>query len=461
MVFSSLTFLCIFLPATIILSYLIKPVRGKNILLVIASLLFYAYGEPVYIILMIASICINYMFGRLLGSGNRKAKLALAVTVNIGLLFVFKYAAWIINGLSGLLDLGIPAVELSLPIGISFYTFQALSYVIDVYRGVVEPQKSILNFFLFISFFPQLIAGPIIKYKDIAKELANRQMTTEGMAHGLQRFIFGLSKKVLIANVMASAADTVFALNTSELCAVSAWAGAIAYMMQIYFDFSGYSDMAIGMGEIFGFHFMENFRYPYAADCIQDFWHRWHISLSTWFKEYLYIPLGGNRKGKVRTYLNKIIVFFFTGAWHGANITFVIWGLFHGAFLILEDAVKIKKIPQVPRRIYTLLVVCVGFVIFRADTMAQAGAVIKNMFTGFAFDHMQLLLAVRIFTPLFIIILITAVFFSWQHKKLIALVNSSAGVSQTVAYIICVVLLLLSVLYLSGGGYNPFIYFRF
>lgn len=461
MVFSSLTFLCIFLPVVILLSYFIKPLKGKNILLAAASLLFYAYGEPIYILLMLASIVINYVLGRMIGGEHKKAKLAAAIIINIGLLVVFKYAAWIINSLSDLFELGFATVEISLPIGISFYTFQALSYVIDVYRGVVKPQKSFLDFLLFISFFPQLIAGPIIKYKDIEKELADRQMTTEGMAHGLQRFILGLSKKVLISNVMATAADAVFAMNSSEICAVSAWAGAIAYMMQIYFDFSGYSDMAIGMGEIFGFHFMENFKYPYSADSVQDFWRRWHISLSTWFKEYLYIPLGGNRKGKVRTYANKIIVFFCTGAWHGANITFVVWGLFHGLFLIFEDIVHIKNIPTFLRRIYVLLIVCVGFVIFRADDMTQAGTILGSMFTGFSFGYEQFIQAAQIFTPLFIIGLAAAVFFSWRHRKILACAEKHAAVSQTISYIVCIGLLILCVLYLSGGGYNPFIYFRF
>ncbi len=461
MVFSSLTFLCIFLPAVIILSWFIKPLGAKNIFLVIASLLFYAYGEPVYVFMMIGSILLNYMFGRLLEGEHRQAKLAAAVAVNIGLLFVFKYAAWIINGLSSLLGLGLPEIEITLPIGISFYTFQALSYVIDVYRGVVEPQKKLSNFFLFISFFPQLIAGPIIKYKDIEKEIADRKMTVGGVANGLKRFIFGLAKKVLIANVMAQAADTVFELSASELGALSAWIGAAAYTLQIYYDFSGYSDMAIGMGEIFGFHFMENFKYPYASDSIQDFWTKWHISLSTWFKEYLYIPLGGNRKGKARTYFNKIVVFFFTGAWHGANITYIVWGLFHGAFLIFEDAVNIKKLPYILRRIYVLLVVCVGLVIFRADTLSHAGDILRSMFGMNAGGTEALMLALRLLTPLFLLCLFAAVFFSYPHKRALALSANHREKAQTAAYVACVGLLVLCILYLSGGGYNPFIYFRF
>lgn len=374
MVFSSLTFLCIFLPVVLALYYLLPTLRIRNVLLIIVSLLFYAYGEPVYVLLMIASIIINYIFGRLLGTENKKKRqwiLAIAVIINIGLLVVFKYLDMMVQTINQLSGSEIPLAGLALPIGISFFTFQALSYVIDVYRREVEPQKNLWNVMLYISFFPQLIAGPIVKYHDIQEQIDNRNTDVKEIAEGLRRFIIGLSKKVLISNTMAVTADALFAAGAGELNILSAWIAAIAYMLQIYFDFSGYSDMAIGLGHMFGFRFLENFRYPYISANIQEFWRRWHISLSTWFKEYLYIPLGGNRKGKARTCLNKMIVFFSTGLWHGANWTFVLWGLWHGVFLLFEQVCPVKKLPKVLAHIYALLVVCVGFVMFRGDTFGQ------------------------------------------------------------------------------------------
>lgn len=346
MVFSSLTFLCIFLPVVLALYYLLPTLRIRNVLLIAVSLLFYAYGEPVYVLLMIASIIINYIFGRLLGTENKKKRqwiLAIAVVINIGLLVVFKYLDMMVQTVNQLCGSEIPLVGLALPIGISFFTFQALSYVIDVYRREVEPQKNLWNVMLYISFFPQLIAGPIVKYHDIQEQIDNRNTDVKEIAEGLRRFIIGLSKKVLISNTMAVTADALFAAGAGELNILSAWIAAIAYMLQIYFDSSGYSDMAIGLGHMFGFRFLENFRYPYISANIQEFWRRWHISLSTWFKEYLYIPLGGNRKGKARTCLNKMIVFFSTGLWHGANWTFVLWGLWHGVFLLFEQVCPVKN----------------------------------------------------------------------------------------------------------------------
>lgn len=360
MVFSSLTFLCIFLPVVLALYYLLPTLRIRNVLLIIVSLLFYAYGEPVYVLLMIASIIINYIFGRLLGTENKKKRqwiLAIAVIINIGLLVVFKYLDMMVQTINQLSGSEIPLAGLALPIGISFFTFQALSYVIDVYRREVEPQKNLWNVMLYISFFPQLIAGPIVKYHDIQEQIDNRNTDVKEIAEGLRRFIIGLSKKVLISNTMAVTADALFAAGAGELNILSAWIAAIAYMLQIYFDFSGYSDMAIGLGHMFGFRFLENFRYPYISSNIQEFWRRWHISLSTWFKEYLYIPLGGNRKGKARTCLNKMIVFFSTGLWHGANWTFVLWGLWHGVFLLFEQVCPVKKLRRF-WRIFTHYLLC-------------------------------------------------------------------------------------------------------
>ncbi len=461
MVFSSLTFLCIFLPILVCIYFLVRPLAAKNAVLVMASLLFYAYGEPVYILLMVISIVLNYCFGRIIGAGgHKKAVLIAAVILNLGALGVFKYAGWLTQMAISAFGLNVKPVELSLPIGISFYTFQALSYLIDVYRGDCKSQKNAVSFFLYISFFPQLIAGPIVKYHDIETQISDRHPTPKSAAEGLRRFIIGLAKKVLIANVMASAADAAFALDAAQTSTLSAWIGAVAYLMQIYFDFSGYSDMAIGLGRIFGFTILENFNYPYISGSVKEFWRRWHISLSTWFKEYLYIPLGGNRKGRLRTCINKIIVFFCTGLWHGANLTFVVWGLFHGAFLLLEDFVPLKKLPAVIRHIYTVLVVCVGFVIFRSDDMGQAGLMVSHMFSGFTLTNAQWVQAAPILTPLFIVILLLAVFGATPAwKKLADRMNGS--VREGLSYIYAAVLLVLCILYLSGGAYNPFIYFRF
>lgn len=464
MVFSSLTFLCIFLPVVLALYYL----RIRNILLIAVSLLFYAYGEPVYVLLMIASIIINYIFGRLLGTEHKKKRqwiLAIAVVINIGLLVVFKYLDMMVQTVNQLSGSEIPLVGLALPIGISFFTFQALSYVIDVYRREVEPQKNLWNVMLYISFFPQLIAGPIVKYHDIQEQIDNRNTDVKEIAEGLRRFIIGLSKKVLISNTMAVTADALFAAGAGELNILSAWIAAIAYMLQIYFDFSGYSDMAIGMGHMFGFRFLENFRYPYISANIQEFWRRWHISLSTWFKEYLYIPLGGNRKGKARTCLNKMIVFFSTGLWHGANWTFVLWGLWHGVFLLFEQVCPVKKLPKVLAHIYALLVVCVGFVMFRADTFVQGMFMIGTMFGDWEFSSVQMAIVWEQLTPIFLVTLVVAVFGSAPLIPKAAeacLVRENLRKPATYfSYMASFVLLILCMLSLSSGTYNPFIYFRF
>lgn len=468
MVFSSLTFLCIFLPVVLALYYLLPGLRIRNILLIVVSLLFYAYGEPLYVLLMIISIFINYLFGRLLGMENRnkrKGILAIAVIINIGLLVVFKYLDMMVQTINALCGSEIPLVGLALPIGISFFTFQALSYVIDVYRGEVKAQKNLWNVMLYISFFPQLIAGPIVKYHDIQAQIDQRDTDVKEIAEGLRRFIIGLSKKVLISNTMAVTADALFAAAPGEMNILSAWTAAIAYMLQIYFDFSGYSDMAIGLGHMFGFRFLENFRYPYVSASIQEFWRRWHISLSTWFKEYLYIPLGGNRKGKVRTCLNKMIVFFSTGLWHGANWTFVLWGLWHGAFLLLEQICPIKRLPRFLAHFYALLVVCVGFVMFRAETFGQGIFMIGNMFGGWEFSQIQMAVAWEQWTPLFLMTLVFAIIGSGPLLPKVAGIclgqDALRKQAEYFSYGISFVLLILCMLSLSSGTYNPFIYFRF
>lgn len=467
MVFSSLTFLCIFLPVVFLLYYIIPSMRAKNILLVVFSFLFYAYGEPIYVLLMLLSTFLNYLFGRMMGSGKqsrRKAALVVAVCVNLAFLAVFKYTDMLIGTANTLLGLSIPLTNIQLPIGISFFTFQAMSYVIDVYRKEVQAQKSYLNIMLYISFFPQLIAGPIVKYHDIEKQINFRRHNSAEVAAGLRRFIIGLTKKVLIANTVAIAVDALFALPSGGVNMASAWVAALAYMLQIYFDFSGYSDMAIGLGHMFGFTFLENFNYPYSSLSIKDFWRRWHISLSTWFKEYLYIPLGGNRKGKFRTGLNKIIVFFMTGLWHGANWTFVVWGLFHGFFLLLEDAFRVK-LPKLLGHVYTLLVVCVGFVIFRSDTLQQGFQMIGQMFSGTDFSLVKMSPVLEQLTPGFL----AAMIIGWvvafpvlgRVKNSLARKPKANKWAIPASYVFSIVLLVVCMLYLSSGTYNPFIYFRF
>lgn len=339
MVFSSLVFLSVFLPTVLLCYWLLPSIAGKNILLLAASLFFYAYGEPVYVFLMLASSLFHYLCALWICADSKRNKMILAavIAVNLGLLCVFKYAAFLTDLVNRMTGLGLPVPQVALPAGISFFTFQAMSYVIDVYRSQVRPQRNFAYVLLYICLFPQLIAGPIVKYHDVEQELFSRRFDAEETARGIRRFIAGLGKKVLIANYMGEIADTLFAAPMEQVNMAGAWLGAASYMLQIYFDFSGYSDMAIGMGHMFGFHFRENFRYPYGASSIREFWRRWHISLSGWFREYLYIPLGGSRKGRARTCLNKFFVFACTGIWHGANVTFLFWGLFHGCLLMLEE----------------------------------------------------------------------------------------------------------------------------
>lgn len=467
MVFSSLVFLCVFFPVVFLLYYLIPSVSARNVLLIISSLLFYAYGEPVYVLLMVGSAGMNYLYGVLLEkTEKRKVILVMAVCTNFLILGIFKYADMLIDTCNYLTGADIPLLRVSLPIGISFFTFQALSYVVDVYRGQVRAQKNYGNMLLYISFFPQLIAGPIVKYHDIEQQISNRTYDVDEIARGFRRFIVGLSKKVLLSNVSALAADAVFTAELSRINILSAWMGAVSYLFQIYFDFSGYSDMAIGLGHMFGFTFQENFNYPYISCSVQEFWRRWHISLSTWFKEYLYIPLGGNRKGTARTYVNRLIVFFCTGLWHGASWTFVVWGLYHGLFLLLEGILPVKKLPKVLGHIYTLLAVCVGFVIFRAETLHQGMALIGKMFTGMSFGPEEMSFCLRQVNPLLVLVTGICVIASCPVKHLSEKLpgryrEAAIRIWTPGSYVGSIILLGFSILSLSGGTYNPFIYFRF
>ena len=444
----------------------IKKNKIRNILLIIASFFFYAYGEPFYVLLLLLSVLVNYFFGRILENNPRKPVLALSVVFNIGLLFVFKYLDFFLLQTGRVFSVKLPAPHLSLPIGISFYTFQALSYIIDVYRGKVKAQKSFKNLLLYISFFPQLIAGPIVKYIDVQEQIENRNPGVCDIKDGLIRFTCGLGKKILIANVMARTADALFAYKGSEFGLLSAWVAAISYLFQIYFDFSGYSDMAIGLGRMFGFRFQENFDHPYAAGSITEFWRRWHISLTSWFRDYLYIPLGGNRKGKARTILNRYIVFALTGLWHGANWTFLIWGLWHGSFMMLDrlrTEKSEKKAAKFFGHIYTLLIVTVGFVIFRADNITQAAGIIKAMFGFGAKGGAAYAEALMFFSPYSILIILIAIIGSGNlPKKIFAGIKErNAERFETFAMCASILVLILCIGALAVNAYNPFIYFRF
>ena len=461
MIFSSTIFLFIFLPAVLILNYLIpkKYIAAKNIVLLAASLLFYAWGEPKNVLLMLLSIAVNYICGRLLGKyeGNvkaRRAVLIVSLVFNLGMLFFFKYFNFVTGGIF---------TEIALPIGISFFTFQIMSYTIDVYLGNVPPQKDPAKLALYISLFPQLIAGPIVRYIDVEKELTYRECTAEKTAKGMIRFSMGLAKKVIISNTVALVADTIFMID-SGLVSVTAWAGVICYALQIYFDFSGYSDMAIGMGHMFGFNFLENFNYPYISSSVQEFWRRWHISLSSWFRDYLYIPLGGNRKGLGRTYLNLFIVFAATGFWHGASWNFLVWGLFHGLFMIIERlgfGKILKKLPKIVGWLYTMLVVLIGWVFFRAETLTDAFEYLGAMFSfsGGLVNAAAQFSNLSFFIAIIAIILCVPVY-PFVKKKAEATVIG-ARVFMAAETVLMAVLIVLSVIFLTGSDYNPFIYFRF
>ena len=464
MVFSSMVFLCVFLPAAFCLHLLLPGMRAKNFLLVVASLVFYAYGEPIYVILLVASSAGNYILARLTGECPkiRKLTMTLAVVINLGLLVIFKYSGFLVDTFNSVTGAGIPVPQVRMPIGISFFTFQALSYVIDVYRGDASVQKNFGKVLLYISFFPQLIAGPIVKYHDVEAEINNRKQTSEEIGKGIRRFIAGLSKKVLIANTMGIVADNLFGASATGITGPGAWLGAVSYMLQIYFDFSGYSDMALGLGMMFGFHFHENFDYPYISASIREFWRRWHMSLSGWFKEYLYIPLGGNRRGKFRTVVNKMIVFVCTGIWHGASFNFLFWGIYHGFFLMLEEYIpfigkKGGKLKSFFQHVYALLIVCVGFVFFRADTMKQGCFWIREMFTDFGWKASAMSLTLQQLTPVYLVTLAAALVAAVPVNSMLKKYKWYEGFT----YVLSLAGFALCVLSLAGGTYNPFIYFRF
>ena len=460
MVFSSPVFLFCFFPA-LLLVYFIARGRVRNWVLVLASLFFYAFGEPKTVFLMLLSILVNYIAGTLIerSAGRRKLILVLAVIYNLAVLFVFKYLNFTMDTINTIIGGNITVKKIALPIGISFYTFQIMSYVIDVYRGKCAAQKNLVSLALYISLFPQLIAGPIVRYVDIEKQIRERKSTLDGVYHGFLRFGLGFAKKVLIADQLAPLVDTVFAGQNASVPLY--WIGAVAYALQIYYDFSGYSDMAIGLGKIFGFEFAENFNYPYIAASIREFWRRWHISLSTWFRDYLYFPLGGSRKGKKRTYFNLLVVFLATGLWHGASFNFVIWGLYYGAFLILERiglGKLLEKGPEWIGHIYTILIVVVGWVFFRAEDLPGAVAYLESMFTPGGND-MAVMNYVMDLQYWFCIG--AGIIFSTPVLRKLLQPDHSGPVRRFV-YPVCVLLLFVTAIcYMVGSGYSPFLYFRF
>lgn len=476
MVFSSVIFLFLFLPVVLGVYFLCPKQQAKNLWLIAASLLFYAFSGLWYVLLLLFSVLCNYIAG--LFVSGRKPVLYAAVAVNLGILGVFKYLGFLAQTVNHLPGVSVPVPSIVLPVGISFFTFQGLSYVIDVYRNEQLKSTKFSDVLLYISLFPQLVAGPIVRYEDVAHEVRSRSHTWENLARGLRRFIIGLSKKLLIADVCGSVVAQVYGADASILDSRAAWLGAVCYLMQIYFDFSGYSDMAIGLGLCFGFHFRENFNYPYISSSIKEFWRRWHISLSTWFREYLYIPLGGNRKGTAKTYRNKLIVFFFTGLWHGANWTFIVWGLWHGFFIVAEDLVakltgkdrhsrnSKRRAAGIAKHLYTLLVVLIGFVIFRADTMSQAVAMVAAMFSGVHATAQTGLLLAQCMTPLTLCALAAGVVFS--TPVLPAILHRTDALTQNVQRAVRVLggavllmLLVTDILHLSAASYVPFIYFQF
>ena len=463
MIFSSVTFLFLFLPVTLLLYYIV-PKKLKNTVLLLTSLVFYAWGEPVYVILMLYSILLNYSMGLLMDRVPRAKHEILAFTVIINLLMLgfFKYYGFLMENINALFHLNLPIRTLALPIGISFYTFQALSYVIDLYRGKFPVQKNIIKFATYITMFPQLIAGPIVRYESVEKQMGERDLTLARFGRGAVRFIIGLGKKVLLANLTGAIFDQIHAAG-ADISTVSAWTGALSYTFQIYFDFSGYSDMAIGLGEMLGFTFMDNFNYPYAAESVTDFWRRWHISLGTWFREYVYIPLGGNRVKVWKHIRNILIVWMLTGLWHGASWNFVIWGLYYGLLLLLEKYVFLKwNIPSLIRRIFTLLFVIVGWVIFSANTLPEILTTLRSMF-GFAengFLDQAARYTLRSSWPL----LAAAAFLSLPilKKPLEKLKKGPlSALYCAVGYLLLLVILAVSIAFLVTENYNPFLYFRF
>ena len=467
MVFSSLSFLTLFLPLTILL-YFAVPRRFRNLLLFLASLIFYAWGEPVYIVLMLFSSVVDYSHGLLMEKfdgrpGVRRALLISSVAINLSLLGFFKYAGLVVSTLNAALSLSIPVPSVALPVGISFYTFQTMSYSIDVYRRNCPAQRDPIAFGCYVTMFPQLIAGPIVRYVDVMREINDRRETFEGFYLGIRRFLVGLAKKLILANGVGMLWDSVSAQPASSLSALSAWLGVLAYAFQIYFDFSGYSDMAIGMGRMFGFQFPENFRYPYVSRSVSDFWRRWHITLSTWFREYLYIPLGGNRVRVPRNIFNLAVVWMATGLWHGASWNFLLWGAYFGAVLIAEKFLYGKALSRAPGFVgwaYTALVVLVGWVFFALDDLGRGAAYLGAMFGGGAgaVDAYALRALLNYGAVLLLCAAASTPLASGALERLRA---RRPRAHSALTYALVIAGFALCLIYVVDAGYNPFLYFRF
>ena len=494
MLFSSMIFIWIFLPTVLIVNFILsianfpneeKRMRVKNIFLLFSSFIFLGWGGIYYLLIMLTSIGINFCGGYYLSTSKKEHKKILLIGViilNLGMLFIFKYFNFLVVIIESFMNIGndsetiwksmllmegtgkLGIKEIALPIGISFFTFQSMSYVIDVYMGKAKVQKNLIDFALYVALFPQLIAGPIVKYSDVAKQLKHRQETMLLFLEGTKRFCYGLAKKVLLSNTFAEIADEIWELNIDKLGAPLAWLATIAYTLQIYYDFSGYSDMAIGIGKMLGFQFKENFNYPYTALSIQDFWRRWHISLSSWFKEYVYIPLGGNRKGQFKTYINLFIVFLLTGIWHGANFTFIAWGLIYAILLIIERMFLGKLLEKNPLKflnwIYTIFAVMICWIFFRSDNIIQATKFIKQLFSTNTSAY-SILSYTSMKTIVFFIlgILFMGIFQRLLKSKYDKVKNKPLILS--IDFVIQIALLTLSIFSIVSGTYNPFIYFQF
>ncbi|MCQ2530598.1 MAG: MBOAT family protein [Lachnospiraceae bacterium] len=469
MIFSSLFFICVFLPVTLILYYVV-PKKFKNLILLIMSLIFYAWGEPVYILLMMFSIVFNYLSARSIAyyiDENKKALKIIAfifnIIINLGLLCFFKYYGFAVENINGLFHTALQIRSIALPVGISFYTFQTLSYVIDVYKGNVPVQKNIINFGAYISMFPQLIAGPIVRYADIETQLNNRELSLDMISEGAAWFIIGMAKKVLLANNVGMLFDTIFA-TSPDRAVLSTWIGIIAYTFQIYFDFSGYSDMAIGLGKMLGFEFVQNFDYPYISRSATEFWRRWHISLGTWFREYVYIPLGGNRVGPLKHIRNIMIVWLLTGFWHGAAWCFILWGLYYGILLLLEKYIwgkGLAKLPKFIQHIYTIIIFIIGWLIFTSTDLSSLGGNFLSMFglTGNSFIDASTLFYLR---NNIILLVICGICSTPVVTKLFTKIASRKGIGfQIIGVVVYAAIFILSIAYLVNATYNPFLYFRF
>lgn len=464
MVFSSAVFLWLFFPIVFLIN-LILPRKCSNIFLLIASLIFYAWGEPVYVFLMMGTIIVNWAVGVAIDKNRDRSRffLTAGIIFDVAVLGYFKYSGFAVNTINRILGQEYISVkEIALPIGISFFTFQAMSYIVDVYRKDTRASGNIVNVALYIAYFPQLIAGPIVKYKEINEQIENRFISNEQVAIGFRRFIYGLSKKVIISNVLGKSVDIIFNLGMDSIGIKTAWLGAVMYTFQIYYDFSGYSDMAIGLGKMFGFNIPENFDLPYLSKSISEFWRRWHISLGSWFREYVYIPLGGNRKGKNRTLINLAIVFLLTGMWHGASFSFIFWGVWHGFFIIVERIAlnRILGKSRVLSHVYTMLVVVFGWVIFRVNDLARAILYIGKMLSVWRIKAGDIACGNYMnVTTWFVLVL--AVLGCGIIQNVIPVKFRDKWKFSTVESIYCIVILVLSISCLVGDTYNPFIYFQF